>query len=44
MKERAMLSICVTVLQKNRGIPPADEVTTHRIVWPVRRDGALLLE
>ena len=43
-KELAMLSVCVTVLQKDRGVIPADEVTAHRKVWPVRRESALLLK
>ena len=44
LKELAMFSVRVTVLEKARGVTPADEVTAHRKVWPVRRDGALLLE
>ena len=39
-----MLSVRVTILQKDRGVIPADEVTAHRKVWPVRRESALLLK
>jgi hypothetical protein len=43
-KELAMFSVRVTVLQKDCGVTPADEVTTHRKMWPVRRETALLLK
>ena len=44
MKELAILSVYVTMLQKARDVTPADEVTGHRKVRPVRCDGGLLLE
>ena len=43
-KELAMFSVCVTVLKKDRGVTPADEVTAHRKVWPICCEGAPLLE